>query len=216
MNTENQLNNSRPPIKAILVDIVLNAVIPLLLYRLSKHYISPSELTALLIATTFPVTKNIFSFVRHRALDPISIIVFLAIISSIIALFLGGAPKILLVRESLFTGAFGLACLISLVPFASLRPVMFYFGRFFLSGGDIEKRRIFDSRWERPRFRFTNRLITAVWGSVFTGEFILRIILIYSLPPEAVLVISPIVIGALTIGTIIWTFGYVKRVQRAG
>jgi hypothetical protein len=41
---------------------------------------------------------------------------------------------------------------------------------------------------------------------VFTGEFILRIILIYSLPTEAVLAISPIIIGALTIGTIIWTF----------
>ena len=45
------------------------------------------------------------------------------------------------------------------------------------------------------------------------GELILRIILIYHVPASTVLIISPILIGTLTIVTIIWTFGYAHRVR---
>lgn len=214
-----QVNPSRAPTKGILVDIFLNATIPWILYHLSKRYISPSELTALLIATTFPVAKNILGFARRRQLDPVSVLVLSGIITSIIALFLGGSPKILLVRESLFTGAFGLACLFSLLPYFLPRPIMFYFGRYFLAGDDIEKRMLFDESWKRPQVRFTNRLITTVWGLVYTGEFIVKIILIDILSTEAVLVIAPFITGFLTIATVVWTFYYVKKARgqaRAG
>ena len=212
-NEKTQVNPQRAPTKGILVDIVLNAAVPWMLYRLSKQYISPSELTALLIATTFPVAKNILGFTRRRQLDPVSVLVLLSIMTSIIALFLGGSPKLLLIRESLFTGVFGLVCLLSLIPYFSPRPIMFYFGRYFLAGDDIEKRALFDKSWQRPQARFTNRLITAVWGLVYAGEFSLKIIMIEILSTEAVLAISPFVTGFLTIATVVWTFSYVKRAR---
>ena len=46
---------SRPPLRGIVWGIVLNAIIPVVLYKLSKRYLSPSEFTALMIATTFPL-----------------------------------------------------------------------------------------------------------------------------------------------------------------
>ena len=201
---------SRPPISGIVWGIVLNASIPFLLYQLSKRYLSPSEFTALAIATTFPLGKSIFELVRRGQVDPISILVLIGIVADGVALLLGGSPRLLLIRESFVTGAFGVACFISLLlP----RPLMFYFGRYFIAGTDPRRQARFNASWQLPEVRFSNRLITSVWGSAFVGELILRVILIYNASPATVLVVSPILIGAVTVGTMIWTFRYAHRVR---
>jgi hypothetical protein len=201
---------SRPPLRGIVWGIVLNAIIPVVLYKLSKRYLSPSEFTALMIATTFPLGKSVFDVVRHGQVDPVSIVVLLGIATDGVALLFGGSPRLLLVRESLFTGAFGLACFISLLfP----RPLMFYFGRHFMAGTDPQRQARFNAAWQMPEVRFSHRLITSMWGSAFVGELILRIILIYNASPATVLVASPILIGTLTIVTMIWSFSYGHRVR---
>ena len=130
--------------------------------------------------------------------------------TSIIALFIGGDPRILLIRESLFTAGFGVACLASLLfP----RPVMFYFGRYFFAGNDPEKRKVFDSRWHNPIIRRGHRLITTVWGFVYTGEFVLRLILVYTLSAAVVLAVTPFLLGSATIVTVMWTFRYAYRLR---
>lgn len=195
--------------RGFLLDIALNAIIPLILYKLSKRYISPSEFTALAFATTFPLVKSIFDVARHRELDPISVVVLLGIGASALALLAGGSPRILLLRESIFGALFGLGCFLSLLlP----RPLMFYFGRHFLAGNDPLKRRGDELSWTLPEVRFNNRLITAVWGSVYLGEFAIRLALIWLVPVAWVLVISPVLLGALTLATIVWTF---RRARRA-
>jgi len=200
----------RPPVGGFVWGIVLNAIIPVVLYKLSKRYLSPSEFTALAIATTFPLGKSIFDVVRRGQVDPVSIVVLLGIATDAVALLFGGDARLLLVRESLFTGAFGFACFISLLlP----RPIMFYFGRHFMAGTDPRRQARFNAAWQLPEVRFSHRLITSVWGSAFVGELILRIILIYNASPATVLVASPILIGTLTIATMIWTFSYAHRVR---
>ena len=105
---------ARPPLGGGIVwGIVLNAIIPVVLYKLSKRYLSPSELTALVLATTFPLAKSIFDLVRRGQIDPVSIVVLLGIVTDGVALVFGGGPRVLLVRESLFTGAFGFALFLS-------------------------------------------------------------------------------------------------------
>jgi hypothetical protein len=194
-----------------LLDIVLNAIFPLVLYRLSKRYFSPSEFTALLVATTFPMGKSIFDVAKRHQIDPVSVIVLLGIGASAVALLAGGSPRLLLVRESLFTALFGLACFGSLLlP----RPMMFYFGRHFMAGGDAMRRRRYEAGWAFPEVRFTSRLITVVWGSVYLGEFATRVALIFLVPVSWVLVISPLLLGSLTLITITWTFRYAKGARQ--
>jgi hypothetical protein len=82
--------NTRLPVRGILFDIALNAVIPLILYRFSKHYISPSELTALAVASVFPLSKSILDLLRRGQFDPISLVVLIGIVTSAIALLLVG------------------------------------------------------------------------------------------------------------------------------
>lgn len=165
----------RPPVGNIVWGIVLNAVFPVILYQLSKRYVSPSEFTALMVAALFPIGKSAFELLYHRQLDPVSILVLLGIGADSVALLFGGGPRLLLVRESLITGVFGLACFfLLLLP----RPMMFYFGRYFIAGTDPAR-----------QARFNN------------------------LPAALVLVISPILIGVLTISTMAWAFAYGHRVR---
>jgi hypothetical protein len=204
------VEGARPPLGAAVWDIALNAVVPVVLYKLSKHYLSPSELTALLIATTFPVGKSIFDLFRRGQVDPVSIVVLLGIAANGLALFFGGSPRLLLVRESMFTGAFGLACFFSLLlP----RPMMFYFARHFIAGADPARQARFNAGWQLREVRFCHRLITTVWGCVFVGELILRIVLIYHASTATVLIVSPALLGTLTIAAMIWAFSYGRRVR---
>lgn len=191
--------------------IGLNTVIPVILYQLSKRYVSPSEYTALLFATLFPVGESLWGLARQRQMDPIAVMVLLGIVVDGAALSLGGSPRLLLVRESFVTGAFGVACFVSLLL---RRPLLFYFGRFFMAGSDPVRRARFDASWALPEVRRGNRLVTVVWGGVFVGELLIRIGLIYSLPPALVLVISPLVLGVLTVGAIVWSLAFGRRMRQ--
>lgn len=200
----------RAAFRRFLLDLALNAVVPLVLYRLSRRFFSSSEFTALAIATTFPIGKSVFDLAKRRKLDPIATVVLFGICFSAIALLLGGSPKLLLVRESFFGIAFSLACFGSLL---FRRPLMFHFGRHFLAGGDPVKRRRYEASWALPEVRFTARLITIVWGSIYLGEFGLHLALIFLLPVSWVLIASPVTLGCLTLATILWTFRYAKKAR---
>src|ERR1700689_2538502 len=84
----------RVAFRGFLLDIALNAIFPLVFYRLSKRYISPSEFTALAFATTFPFGKSIFDVATRRKLDPVSVIVLLGIGASAGAILLGGSARL--------------------------------------------------------------------------------------------------------------------------
>nr|HET6904080.1 VC0807 family protein [Ktedonobacteraceae bacterium] len=210
--TKSPLGPSRMNIRSFLPSILINGAVPLAIYLILKHY-NYSDLMALSASVLFPVIGSVMSIVRQRTLDLIAAIALMGIVVSIIAVFLGGDPKILLIRESFITGALGIACFVSLLfP----RPLMFYFGRYFATANDPAGRARYNELWQYPYFRFVNRVITVVWGVAYAGEFILRIILVYTLPIAVVLAVSPIILGGLTILTIAWTFAYARRAGRRG
>ena len=84
----------RAAFRGFLLDIALNASCPIVLYRLSKRYVSPSEFTALAVATTFPVGKSIFDIAKRRRVDPVAVIVLLGIGASAIAVLAGGSARL--------------------------------------------------------------------------------------------------------------------------
>ena len=64
-------------------------------------------------------------------------------------------------KESIFTGVFGLAFLVSL---ALPRPLIFHLGRQFNAAGDPAAEAAWDASWSIPGYRRVFRLLTAVWG----------------------------------------------------
>lgn len=198
-------------IGGIVRDVALDTTIPLICYYAAKRLFSASDFTALVVASLFPIVKSAWRIGRHREIDPVALLIVLGIASSALALLFSGDARLLLVRESFVTGAFGIACLLSL---AFPRPMMFYFARYFMAGRDPERRKLFESRWQYPAARRAHRLVTIVWGVVFLAEFVARVVLVYSLPPTVVLGIAPVVTAVVTVATIVWTFRYAARIRR--
>lgn len=200
----------RPPLRPIVADMLLNAAVPAVVYSLARRH-GLSDVPALLWAAAVPAALSVAGLLRQRTISPIAAIALFAIAVSIIGAALGGGPKVLLIRESFVTGTLGLACLVS---FALPRPLMFYFGRYFETRGDRAAVAAFNARWSSPLFRRVNRLITLVWAGAFLGEFVLRVILVFTLPAVVVLAFAPLILGAITIGTIVWTYRYIAAVRR--
>ena len=198
-------------IRGILLSLVLNVAIPLLLYNICKTRFHTTEVAALSVAAIFPICDSIFEVIWHRQFDVIAIISLLGSLVGIIGVLLGGDAKLLLIRESFFTGALGLACFISfLLP----RPLMFYFARQMMAGKDQVKLAAFNEQWKKPQARFVHRLITFVWGCAFLAEFLVRVALVYMLPTALVLAVAPIVTTGIVVVTMLWTFAYARRVAQ--
>lgn len=191
--------------------LAVDVAIPYCLYVLLSPHFPTNSLIPLLIAALPPAVNGVISIVRKRHIDYVGALVILGILVTVVAAFVTGDQKIFLIRESPLTGALGVACLVSLLfP----RPLMFYVGRQFASGGDRAKAAYYTSLWQYPSFRFSNYLITIVWGVALVAEFALRVILVYTLSVAQVLAISPIVFNAITIGLILWTIAYGNRARR--
>ena len=212
MRMDGEIEVAAPPIiGGIVRDVALDATIPVICYYVAKRFFFASDFTALVVASLFPIVKSAWHIGRHREIDPVALLIVLGIASSALALLFSGDARLLLVRESFVTGAFGIACLVSLTfP----RPMMFYFARYFMAGRDPARRKLFESRWKYPSARRAHRLVTIVWGMVFLGEFIGRVILAYSLRPTVVLAGAPVVTGFVTVATVVWTLRYAGRVRR--
>jgi hypothetical protein len=199
-----------PLVRGVVWDVALDISVPVISYYLAKRLLSASDFAALAVASLFPLIKSLWDLRRRREIDPVAVLILLGVACSAVALLFSGDQRMLLIRESFVTGAFGVACLVSLVfP----RPMMFYFARYFMAGRDAERRRLFESRWQYSAARRAHRFVTTVWGLVFVGEFISRVLLAYTLRPTVVLSVAPIATGFATIGTIVWTFRYAARVR---
>ncbi len=185
-------------LRSILILLLVNIAIPLGCYLFLKAE-HASDVTALVSGS------------RGRHLNIISLFVLGCLVVGILTTFLGGDPRVLLLRESLFTGALGLTCFASLLfP----RPLMFSVGRSFLAGKDPEQIARYHQLWRNPTARHTSRVTTVVWGIVYSGDFLLRLLLVFTLPVAAVLVVGPLFTGGLIGGSLLWSFAYLRRARQ--
>jgi hypothetical protein len=130
---------------------------------------------ALGLGALFPAVRGVVSIWQRRRLDIIGAIVLVGIAVSIVALLIGGGPRLFLIRESFVTGAPGLLTLTSLVW---RRPLRFYIGRQFTAGDDAAAIERCDALWQRASARRTFRLLTIVWAVGWLGEFSLRVAMV--------------------------------------
>jgi hypothetical protein len=208
-----QKASRKETIQSLISSIVINGVLPFLIYWALKTYTSSSDFLALVASGVPSLIDSIAGVIRRKRIDFLSGIVLLGIAVSLITIALGGSPKVYLVRESFFTAAFGLAYLISLLfP----RPLSFYFARYFATGNHPENIVWFNSLWQYPQFRHSMRVTTIVWGIAFLLEAVTRTYLVITLSTEQFLVISPIVLYGITGTLIVWTFLYSRQGRKKG
>jgi hypothetical protein len=119
-----------------------------------------------------------------RKLDTFAFVVLAEVLAGIVLTSISGDARFVLARMSIYLaigGVIVLATTWSEQPFmrTTLKPVAAH--------GDPKRAEAFDRCWERsPQFRVLYRLMTAGLGLVFLVDAVLRIVIIYSQPADAV------------------------------
>jgi uncharacterized membrane protein len=186
-------------------DIGINAGLPYATYLLLSWWGVPT-VQALAAGAVFPVTAIIVGFIRERRVQAIGMIVLVATVASILAALYFTSPFLALAKGSVFSAAFSLLLLGSLL---ARRPLVFHLAAI---SQDAEDRQHAEALWERePRYRRLMRHITVVWAAAFIVEGSLRLALIPVLPIALFLPISE----AMSLGCIglmvAWTWRYASR-----
>ena len=200
-----------PSLRLLAPQLVVAGVLPVVAYALLRPHVA-SDATALAAVMVFPVAEIVFERVRHGRFEPIGIIALMGIAVGLVgALVFHGDATLLKVRDSLFTGVFGLVCLASL---GARGPAMYYLGRSFATGDDPAMVREFDTIWELPGVPRRFLFVTGVWGVTLVAEAVTRTALALTLPTQTFLVISPILNWGV-IGALLWfSTWYTRRSER--
>jgi hypothetical protein len=198
-----------PAFRDLLPSLLIDAALPAIAYQVLSRY-GVAQVPALALGAVFPAGNLLAGFVRRHTIDLIGAIVLGFIAVGTITSLVSGNVLFILIKESIFTGIFGIICLSSLLW---SRPLMFYFGRQFAAGDDPGRIAWWNSRWEHEGFRSAIRTITAVWGVGYILEAIARVIFAVTLTPAIVVAISPIMAIGVTILLIIWTRRYAHVVR---
>jgi hypothetical protein len=195
---------------SLVLEVLVNFVLPWVCYRFAKGWLG--ETGALLLSTAPPIVWSLCMILKFRRLDIVSILVIVGILLSLLAMALGGSPRVLLLRESLITGFAGVALLISMLfP----RPLMFYLAQSTAAQHSPEEGDQFRLLWEKPGFVRCMYLLTWVWGVGLIFETVIRATLAWAIPTGQFLFISPIIGYSVYFSLIGWTFWYVRRLKAA-
>ena len=175
-----------------------------------------SDVVAYLVSGIGPLVSIGIEYLRHRRIDTFGVaVIVLVVVSAAVSLIGSTDPKMLLLKDSVLTGAIGLAILLTLTPLFA-RPLMFYFGRKFGTDGTDEGVLYWNSLWKFPGFRHSQRVITAVWGVGFMVEAALKTGWVLLLPFDTAFMLNQIGPLAATIGLMVWTAVYGKKQAAAG
>ncbi|CAB3730669.1 hypothetical protein LMG24238_05703 [Paraburkholderia sediminicola] len=191
------------------LELAVNFLLPWLAYRFTLPHLG--ETGALIASAVPPIVWSLIELVRFRRVDALSIMVVVGIVLSVAAMALGGSPRMLLLRESLVSGAVGVVFLLSL---PMRRPLIFYLARATVARemeGGAER---FETLWrERPALVSAMRLMTLVWGVGLTGETALRAWMALTWPIERFLVVSPFIGYGIYSALALWTLWYRKTMR---
>ena len=206
----NYKNNIR---KNIMISVLINAVLPLITYKILINHM-PSVI-ALMISTTIPVIDNLYHIIKNKKIDIFATFVILGFVVGIIAMLLGGNQKLLLIRQSYITAIMGIVFLVSMLfP----KPIIYYFAEKFLNpqngdNKDKNNKSFMEEKWSNPRFRFTMKFITLIWGICLLLEAISNISLVFILSVSEYMAVSPFVSYGFIGLAILITFTYRRRIK---
>jgi hypothetical protein len=199
-------------LRSLVPSLVVNGVLPILLYQ-TLTGAGVATVPALVAGSSFPLSYTAWGWARSRRLDVIAAISLFFLAVSALASLVSGSTRFTLIKDSFFTGLFGLAFFGSLL---APRPLMFHMARQFATGGVPERAGRWDELWQHPGFRHAMRVMTAMWGAAFVGDAAVRLALVFVLSTSTFLVASQLLLYSTIALTIFVTIAYGRRRQRRG
>jgi hypothetical protein len=204
MSTHSQV--SRGPLRAaVLPDLLISIVGPVLVYRLAVAFLPATD--ALLLAGVLPLFRISIGLIRRRRLNLIGIFSLLAVMLKIFFALVLKDNRWVLVSDSLITAIYGVILLASLFTSS---PLLLRLIESVLSNTPSAQSQQFLQRWSQPGARSLLTIITVVWGIGLLLECALQVLLAFTLPVEQVLLISPLVRYGVWAILLLWAFFFTR------
>ena len=188
----------------LVVDIGLSIVI---FDALTRRGVSPG--LAYLAAGVAPVLGLVVNWVRTRTLGGVSIIVLITLVISALVTLIGSQDvRVLLLKDALLTGGFGLITLGSALPLFR-KPLMFAYGLKFGTDGSRDGVQQWYDMWDRyPAFRHSQYVVNNTWGVAFVVEAAIKVACAYLLPYTSAYAVNQILPWLVLAALIFWTVSY--------
>jgi hypothetical protein len=198
----------RPDGARFAVSLVINAVVPVLVYLLIRPHLH-SDTTALVIAAAIPVCYTAVVLLWRRRLDPVGVIAIAGFAFGLLLLVVTGGNELAFkLREDAWTGPVGLACLISV---AVRRPLLLLVLR-------LAARRNADiaERLRAPGIRRITTVSTLVIGLILVVHALVLITLALTTSTATYLALSKPISWAIVGAGLVPLVWWIRRQHRGG
>lgn len=190
------------------IQLAVDIVAPLALFYLLRQAGAP-VLAASAASGAVPAAYALISLARGRADVPALVMLTLFAAGTAVA-FLRGDPRIIFAKDGWLTGLLGLWVIVSL---RMRRPFMLHLGRTIATvKKGAEAADVWERRWhDEPQFRHDVRLVSWVIGVVLVLDAVVRVVIAYALPIDAVPLASNVQYVVMLAGLLGWFFPYSAR-----
>ncbi|MCP2324362.1 intracellular septation protein A [Hamadaea flava] len=194
---------------AILLSLVWDVGLSLGAYFVAK-WLGADDYVALLAGSVVALLRVIWVALRSRKFDVFATVMVGVFGIGLLLSVLTGDAKFMLAKESLVTGAAGLAFVIS----CFVGKPLIYHAALRMREGKPEEIAEFEQKWaDLPGFRRNFRIMSAVWGAGLLADAVGRIPVIYSLSTDAAVTASSAMLIAVMVLLSVWNGWFVKRIQ---
>jgi len=193
-------------LKSVLTSILVNAVLPFVLYNVLEPLFPAHSVMPLLYACAFPVLGLAVGLIRTRSVDAIAVIVLFGLVYSVVSTLLAGE-----IRRAMIWGAtqgFVIGAIFLATVFFG-KPILFFIVRQFAAGNDPQARARFGTVNEKDGWR-TMRIATLVWTAGIFVMSILSIVLARTLPPATYLLANNIINIAVNLALVAWSTQFIR------
>jgi hypothetical protein len=137
-----------------------------------------------LISSIAPAMVAVYQLVRQRRVDGLALYTISAMALSAIVSLIAGSPRFLLAKDAWLIGFTGMWFLVSA---GTSRPLAYLYSRPLLERRHPGNGVSWTELWEKlPRFRRIWRVASIAWGIGLLTDAVLRVVIAYRLPIDAV------------------------------
>jgi hypothetical protein len=193
----------------MVVGLLLDLAFPVATYY-ALRVLAVDPWMALLGGAVAAKLRVLYVAARWRVFDAFAAFWMTVYAVSLIAAFLTGDEKFLLVKDSFATAVAGLFFLGSCL---AGRPLVYYSVRRLLAAQPERAARM-EGMWDAsPGYRRVFRVMSVVWGAGLLTEAAARVPLVYLLPTDVMAGLSSLMFATTMILLVAWNIWYGKRLQ---
>jgi hypothetical protein len=195
--------------RVLATQLIVDLVLPLAAYYLLRAA-GADVLWAALGSGGVPAAHTVAVAVRARRLDVAGLVMLSLFVAGGVVSVVTGDARVVFAKDGWLTGALGMWVLVSL---AMARPFMLHLGVTIatVKVGD-EGAAAWERRWsEDGVFRRRLRLVSVVIGSVLVLDAVVRVVIAYSLPLDAVPTATNVQYVVMLAGLLSWFFWYTGK-----